>query len=261
VTPYYQDERATLWLGRWQDVLAAHPDLWVDAIVCDPPFGERTHAGQRHGRNDARYERAGKSWLASRGIGYAPLSEEDLTALAQMAATARGWSCIITSHDLVPAWEAALLAHGRYVFAPIACVQIARNVRLAGDGPSNWTDHLVASRPRGLRAWGALPGAYVGKPFDLGGNTFSRHALVVGGKPLWLMLAIVRDYSRHGDLVLDPCMGSGTTGVAAIQLGRRFIGVEMDERTCEHAAKRIMQAREQMTFTPGDFAAKQEPLL
>jgi DNA modification methylase len=52
----------------------------------------------------------------------------------------------------------------------------------------------------------------------------------------------VIDLCPKADIVLDPFMGSGTTGVAAIQLGRKFIGIERDERYFDIACKRIEQA-------------------
>lgn len=60
-------------------------------------------------------------------------------------------------------------------------------------------------------------------------------------KPVSLMELFVRLHSAPGDLVLDPFLGGGTTLVAARALGRRAIGVEIDERYCEMAAKRIEQ--------------------
>ena len=69
---------------------------------------------------------------------------------------------------------------------------------------------------------------------------------MIGGKPLALMRAIVSDYSREGDLVCDPCMGAGTTLVAAVELGRRAIGCEPDAGRFELAAKRLAKARPQL---------------
>lgn len=58
-------------------------------------------------------------------------------------------------------------------------------------------------------------------------------------KPLELMEYLVRTYSNEGDLVLDNCMGSGTTAVACINTGRRFVGFEMDKEIFEMARRRI----------------------
>jgi DNA modification methylase len=61
-------------------------------------------------------------------------------------------------------------------------------------------------------------------------------------KPVELMRFWIGNSSAAGDQVLDPFMGSGTTGVAALQLGRSFIGIEQDERWFDVACKRIESA-------------------
>jgi len=61
-------------------------------------------------------------------------------------------------------------------------------------------------------------------------------------KPFELMQWLVNTYSNAGDVVLDPFMGSGSTGVACIKTGRKFIGVEMDENYFDTACRRIEQA-------------------
>ena len=58
-------------------------------------------------------------------------------------------------------------------------------------------------------------------------------------KPLAIIERIVRNSSREGDLVLDPFMGSGTTGVACRNLNRRFVGIEISERWHDVARRRI----------------------
>lgn len=228
--------------GRWQDVLA---DVTCDAFISDPPYGERTHAGQRHGRHDVRYDpNTSNALLSRRGFGYDHITPGDVAALvSHWSPRTRGWFCAFTSHDLIAAYSDALDAAGRYVFAPIACVQTGMNVRLAGDGPSNWTCWLVVARPRTMRAWGALPGAYVGSPHDPGTNqndkTSGKTGGVKGAKPLWMMRAIVRDYSRPGDLVCDPYAGGGTTALACLTEGRRAIGAEVDPDTHAKATARL----------------------
>jgi site-specific DNA-methyltransferase (adenine-specific) len=58
-------------------------------------------------------------------------------------------------------------------------------------------------------------------------------------KPVALMEYLIKTYTNEGDLVLDNCMGSGTTGVACKNLNRNFIGIEKDPEYCEIAEKRI----------------------
>ena len=70
-------------------------------------------------------------------------------------------------------------------------------------------------------------------------------------KPVELMEKMIRNSSREGDTVLDSFMGSGTTGVACVNLNRKFIGFELDEKYFEIAKKRIDDAvaqREQSLF-------------
>ena len=63
-------------------------------------------------------------------------------------------------------------------------------------------------------------------------------------KPLALMEYLIRTYTNEGDVILDNAMGSGTTGVAAVKLGRKFIGIEKEEKYFEVARKRISEVRE-----------------
>lgn len=62
-------------------------------------------------------------------------------------------------------------------------------------------------------------------------------------KPVALMEYLIRTYTNPGDVVLDNCMGSGTTGVAAALTGRKFIGIERDSGYFAIATKRIQEAR------------------
>ena len=64
-------------------------------------------------------------------------------------------------------------------------------------------------------------------------------------KPVVVMAWCIEQVGNH-EIILDPYMGSGTTGVAAIQLGRKFIGIERDPKYFEIACKRIEQASKQV---------------
>lgn len=58
-------------------------------------------------------------------------------------------------------------------------------------------------------------------------------------KPVALLEELVKTFTNEGDLVLDSCMGSGTTGVACVNSDRKFIGMELDMKYFEIAQQRI----------------------
>jgi len=62
-------------------------------------------------------------------------------------------------------------------------------------------------------------------------------------KPVPLFEYLIRTYSNEGNTVLDNCMGSGTTGVACVNTGRKFIGIERDAEYFQIAQKRIQEAQ------------------
>jgi len=64
-------------------------------------------------------------------------------------------------------------------------------------------------------------------------------------KPLSLMRWCIENYTNPGDTILDPFMGSGTTGVACVQTGRNFIGIEIDPTYFAIAERRIAEAQQQ----------------
>lgn len=219
-------------LGRWQDALA---DVECDALITDPPYSERTHTTYRD-----------MAEVGRRPIAYSSFSAEDVDAMVDaLAPRVRGWMAIFCDHGLIGAYESAMERHGRYVFAPLACMEPGSRVRLSGDGPCQWSVWLVVSRPksRAFQKWGALPGGYVVSASDgwRGAPSVGGRSGVIGGKPLALMRAIVRDYTRPGDLVCDPCAGGGTTLLAARMEGRRAIGAEMMPEHYDIARRRLAE--------------------
>lgn len=215
---------------------------FVDVIIEDPPYGVRTHAGQRHERKTGS-----GGLLSDDGLQYDHLDPKDVSTLVELGAMAcKGWGLWMTSHDLIPAYEEAARAAGRYCFAPVPIVTPGMNVRLAGDGPSSWTVHLIVTRTAAKKCWGTKPGAYtVARDYAQGKLADNK---VAGGKPLGLMEALIRDYTEPGDLVLDRFTGGGTTGVAAVRNGRRFIGYERKPEHFEIALRRLRSIREQRSL-------------
>jgi site-specific DNA-methyltransferase (adenine-specific) len=238
---------ATLYLG---DCLEVIPSLGlVDAVITDPPYSERCHRGHDAGAADA------KDGAKRSALGYAALNEEGVERLAKAyAACCNGWIAWMTDSDLALCVRNALESVGRYAFAPLPFYQAGRSVRLSGDGPSSWTDWIVVARTKAQMKWGTLPGGYIAGP---GWNDKAR----MGGKPTLLMEALVSDYSRPGQVVLDSHMGAGTTGVACANTGRSFIGCEVDEAAFDLACQRIEQAyRQQPLFGPDAGGAQPKQL-
>lgn len=66
-------------------------------------------------------------------------------------------------------------------------------------------------------------------------------------KPVDLLSFLIKSYSNPGDLILDSCMGSGSTGVAAVQSNRDFIGIEKDESYFKIAQDRLLKAQASIT--------------
>ncbi len=215
--------------GRYQDVLQ---DVECDLVCADPPYSSRTHDGHCPDGNDGQERRP---------LSYTAWGDGDTDEfVAFWAPRNRGWFVCLSDSDLCMAWRAAFERHGLTGFAPVAIMIPGMTVRLCGDGPSSWTIYANVARPKALAKWGTLPGGYRGPQGE------REH---IGGKPLWLMRALVRDYSKPGDLVCDPCAGAATTLLAAVTERRRAVGAEVDLGT--HAARSARLAR---GYTPDLFA-------
>lgn len=217
-------------LGRWQDVLA---DVECDSLVFDAPYSVATHAATVD-RNDGYA-------AASLTAGYAAMTADDVRAFcASWAPRCRGWIVSLTDFELAPVWRAEMQRIGRYAFAAVPCVIRAMSVRMQQDGPSSWALYAMVSRPRTreFATWGIRDGAYVG---GCGGNGCAGGSDRGGGrgKPSWLMSALVRDYSKPGDLVCDPFAGWGSTLAAAVANGRRAVGAESDPAAHREANRRL----------------------
>ena len=63
-------------------------------------------------------------------------------------------------------------------------------------------------------------------------------------KPVALLEYLIKTYTNEGDVVLDNCMGSGSTGVACVNTGRNFIGIELSEEYYNIAVRRINEAKQ-----------------
>lgn len=220
MTPYYEHKGITIYHGDCREVATGD----VDSVITDPPY-----LGAR-----------GESWETSRvplNVPYAPASLDLLRWIATIGVN--GWMVVFQDFKGMVAMRAELEDRDDILLCQVPVVWCKPAGAYCPNGsansPAKSVDYIVAARRRGI--WKShKPGHYVSNPYSPKSEIFR-----TGGKPLSLMSAIVRDYSRPGDLVFDPFMGGGTTLVAARHLRRKAIGIDLEEKYCEIAAKRLEQ--------------------
>ncbi len=207
----------------------------VDAVVTDPPYSERTHSGHAATASRSPTDFGADSSIR-KDLGYEHLTPEDVGVLAGLFSDlCNGWIVWMCDHHLAVPIQNALEARDRYVFAPLPFYAPGSRTRLGGDGPASWTIWIMASRTAKQHRWGTLPGGYQAEK----GWRDRSH---MGGKPVLLMDRIVSDYSKSEMTVIDPFMGSGTTGISCANLGRKFIGIEKQKKHFNFACERIEAA-------------------
>lgn len=215
-----------LFYGDCFDVL---PDVgYVDSIITDPPFSDTTHNKFHVDVTESGY---GNRRPIRKPIDFEHWTHNQISKFVRFADC--GWLVVITDYPSSQHWWHQMQLAGRTTFAPLPYYNPGRSCRIVGDGPSSWTDWIIVSRTKAQAKWGTLPGGYVRTNWGTLDYSF------IGNKPVALMTYLVRDYSRKGQTVCDPCMGSGTTAIACIREGRQFIGIEQNPETFALAVKRI----------------------
>jgi site-specific DNA-methyltransferase (adenine-specific) len=214
-----------LWLGDCREIL---PTLdGVDCVVSDPPYGANdTHAGHLSSITLKNGEPAGQA------LGFEGISADELLSMASdwcdVAARWVVFSCEWKHVHRLD--EADLLVRFGIWRKPDGAPQFT------GDRPgTGWEAVAICHRP-GRKRWnGGGSHAFwnIPKVSQYGHPT---------EKPVALFSAWVRDFSEPGETILDPFMGSGTTGVACVKLGRKFIGIEIEPKYFDIACRRVEAA-------------------
>lgn len=212
MTPYYSDDQVTLWHGDCREI---GEWLTADVLVTDPPYGigHSSHGG-----------RVGNvpSWVGAKIHGDHDTQARDnaLTAWGKRPALVFGvWK------QPPPAGTHTCLVWDKGPQAGMGDLSVPWK-------PNHEQVYVIGKGFHGKRDSGVLRG-YEHLSWESKGRVHQHE------KPIGLMQALL-DKCPPG-VVADPFAGSGTTLAAAKQLGRRAIGVEIDERHCETAAKRLAQ--------------------
>jgi site-specific DNA-methyltransferase (adenine-specific) len=224
MTPYWQsdDGRITLYHGDCLEIMRELPDGCVDCVITDPPYDTKTHEGARYGFRKTSSE-----------IPFAPLVD---TRFVQ--------DCLRIAERWVLCF-CALEMYGDYKqTAGDAWVRAGfwrrRNgvPQFTGDRPGQPGEGIaIMHNPNRAKVWNSHgKHGYWDFCIEQAGRQHPTQ------KPLPLMSSLILDFAQDEGTILDPFMGSGTTGVACVKTGRRFIGIEIDEGYCAIAKKRIVDA-------------------
>lgn len=206
--PYFQDHWCTLYLGDCREVL---PTLGsVDAVITDPPYGIR---------HSSSY---GASWQDTQIAGDSDTSlRDEVLAMTDVPAAAFG------------TWKTQPIVNVR------GCLVWDKGPAFGmGDLSFPWKPswemiYIRGKGWQGSRDEGVRRGQVV-VSWESKGRCHPHE------KPVWLLSYLIKKLPE-ANCILDPFAGSGTTLIAAKLMGRKAIGIEIEERYCEIAAKRLSQ--------------------
>lgn len=206
--PYYQDDAVTIYHGDCRDVLPTLPK--VDLVLTDPPYGL---AGDLTDKND--YE------------SFQDNADEVTALVLEVLKTAKTERFVMTPGQSQMFKYPPPLAVGAFYYP-------------AGSGSCSWG--FVGWQP--IFYYGKDPYLQRGKGRAMNSHSSTEQAEKWGHpcpKPIGAWSWLMNRASFKGETILDPFMGSGTTLRAAKDLGRKAIGIEIEEKYCEIAAKRMAQ--------------------
>ena len=212
------------------NVMKDMPDKSVDAVITDPPYGLNDGKGKVSRRNGEMVAFSAGEWDDFVPMRYIDLSTKILNDGC--------WFCSFTDKLSVSNLWIEL-----------------ENLQMRPKQTFYWVKNNPPPQPRQNFQSGVETAVLATKgavsKWSGGGATrnWYKHPLTVNSerfhptqKPVSVMTYLIMALTLEGDTILDPFMGSGTTGVACVQTGRRFIGIEIDPDYYEIAKKRIKKA-------------------
>ena len=208
--PYYQDDAVTIYHGDCREIL---PEIEADVLVTDPPYGI-----------------AYSSQQAGRFQGERIANDDDTTLRDQVLAAWHGPAVVFGS------WKRPRPSEVRAVLTWDKGEGVGMGDLALPWRPNTEEIYVIGSGWVGHRGSSVLRDTSV---VSWTGNGRGPRRLHPNEKPVPLLRGLME--KAPPGTILDPFMGSGTTLRAAKDLGRRAIGIEIEERYCEIAAKRCAQ--------------------
>lgn len=245
---------ATLYLGDCLDAMYG-PDMpLVHHVITDPPYEAEAHT---KGRRLLGRQESGERTVEFGALDFAPMTPDLRTEVSRMAASlCHGWFLTFCQAEAVADWRTAHEAAGARYMRAMVWLKPDGAPQFTGDRPGMGYESIVASWCRkGRSAWrgGGRHGVFTHAQRD--NNSPKEH---MTQKPLALMRELVDLFTNPTETVLDPFMGSGTTGVACLQLGRKFIGIEREPKYFDIACRRIEDAQRQQPLIPHETPQPQQ---
>lgn len=229
-------EGVELWLGDSTKILPQIES--VDHVMCDPPYEDHMHVNKAEARGIRT-----DGYASPKAVRFASITKLRPIITPLMVERCKGWLIAFCTPEGIAPWRDAIEDAGaRYKracfwYKPDAAPQFN------GQGPSFAVEAFVTAWcGSGVSRWN---GGGRRNLFEHMTKQPDRDGIHETEKPVSLMGEIVTLFSARGSTILDPFMGSGTTGVAAIKNGRKFIGIEKDPEYFEIAKRRLSAALRQ----------------
>lgn len=235
--------------GDCLDILPALDQHSIDAVICDIPSGRTRCAWDSVIPFDAM-------WSAIRHVA------KPKAAIVLLGCTQPFTSALIMSNveQFKYTWVWEKSTPTGFLDANRRPLRAHEDIAVFSDGQTTYNPQKVKGPPNHRRKPNTTKrrgvyGAYDAPESDISGMKYPRsvlrfdkhsssESLHENQKPLALLEYLIRTYTNAGDTVLDFCYGSGTTGAACGNLGRRFVGVERDRAYFDQGASRIAEAYE-----------------
>jgi|ERR1700755_491834 len=218
--------------GHNREVLPTLPDKSVAHVITDPPYETESHVKGRRIMNPRTKE------VRQAALSFAQIDEPTREFIGTEAGRlVLRWCLVFAQLEGAMRWREAIEPGLRYV-RTLVWTKPNAQPQLTGDRPGVGYECIVVSHGFGRSHWNG--GGRRGVFEHCVDANFSREIREhETQKPLPLMLELVELFTDEGDVVLDPFCGSGTTGVACLRLGRRFIGIEREPKWATLSKERL----------------------
>lgn len=254
----FLDGRITLLLGDCMDALPAI--IKADAVITDPPYEAAMHKAKAKAKaKDRGQSLRTDGGPAIKGLNFDSIDPIRCEFAALAASHCQGWFIAFCSPEGIAPWRDAIEAVGMRYKRACFWYKPDSAPQLNGQGPAFAVEPFVTAWcGPGFSKWN---GGGRRNMFPHLTNSPDRHGSHPTEKPISLMAELVGLFTDPGQVVCDPFMGSGTTGVACVKRGRRFVGIEKDPAYFDIACERIDFAARQPDMFGEAFTGEQTNIL